>query len=574
MFLGIALILTQACSNFGGLGIGSFSQSSVSPGEFNGNVHPDLQLFQVTKTSSSPEQSLDLIGDGSGKIGMLCNSNQGPCSCYFNYRDATGTLESIEVQASYTEGNLIRCSRSGLPGGVNQFAMRMKLEGAKSYSNEVVFVLNGGGSALSLSNPETFLEVNRYGCRDAVFIPYSISTGANFSAGVYDPYLSDHPKISYPLIFYATNIAETFNYFVANPEAQGEWICPSDPKKPSAFFDPAIYSVAPDSSDTYTIYSPDPGWVRPEGSFDRSTFYLARKPAGSFDVPLNAYIAPRTLSTFAGVPPLGYGARPVKRDGMSGEYCPTDTAIPEGFEWVKVWMFRASHADRKYPHSPSLAQQQIACNPMAFSDGSVFSQCDTATGSLSTISSNPDNLAARLMFQPALTCSCVDTDQARLCGSTRPEGHVLDEWFATGASCPSTFPAGDPAALGICNSSGWKPVAQDISALSIDGGVSRHDYMLTVSPPTVMLSEFSSNVPSSTALQYTPYRFRYEGECLSPDIDDGDLSSAEITRRETCIAEKAIRYNFKYHDITTNGDAPNTDPGRLPVYPLCAIRPQ
>jgi hypothetical protein len=358
---GLSLLLVlvlSACTNNININ-GAFSKNVVSSNDptttTDGSNTGAFTLSRVIKNTLKPDSVLDLIGDGSGALGTLCQSTDESgtststspttCECSFEYSSPTRPNEHIFTSIIYHEQNMVRCSYSELPSDATTVNVSIHLTSADTYSTVVKFSFNGNGVVLDPSNPESFAQAYRYQCRDNPVIPYL------FDSNVYDPIQSEDPHIAYPLNFYATNFGKALSVYAnkSGEENVKYWNCPPI-LNPSLFLTGSILSSYYEThhlnlnvyskaflSGSKLIYPPS------TGSFDRSTFYLAREQSGIFSVPVKAYTGPWTIST------LGYGASPTST-GIGGlETCPdTSATIPTGYHWVKVWLFRADLLPRKY----------------------------------------------------------------------------------------------------------------------------------------------------------------------------------------------------------------------------------
>lgn len=355
-----------------------------------------LVLTRVVRNSSSPVSVLDLIGDESGSIGKLCvstettasasNTGASTCVCSFTYTLSDGSTQNHESQTIYHEANLLRCRYSDIPSGVSSVKIKIHATSIDKYSTEFTFNLSQRSVTLDPASESSFWKVQRYQCRDSIWIPHSLSP-----SNIYDPLQSEDLHNSYPLNFYSSNLGATLGIYgggVAGVTPAKNWNCPSIPNDPRENLNLTLYSVAADENGSKKIYPPS------GSKFDRSTFYLAKKATSIFDIPLNAYIAPgiNTLSPDSqgnqtGIPPIGYGASPISNGIVGQEQCPADSITkPAGYHWVKVWLFRMALPGRKALVSNYLnSLGPIACAP---GDWSAASLQKNAAG---TIIPHPNN---------------------------------------------------------------------------------------------------------------------------------------------------------------------------------------
>ncbi len=373
--LSLLLSLSSCTNNFSTNA--SFSNTVQVPPPNSGTGTSNTGTFtlsRVIQDTLNPTALLDLIGDGTGAFGTLCAASASPqtptCQCSYTYNSASAPHQQKLVNVAYQESDLVRCPYNTIPLDVTQVTISLYVIGANTYSTSVNFNLSTTGISLDTANVSNFISPTKYQCRDIIWIPYLFDGG-----NIYDPFQSEDPHLTFPLDFYATNLGAAISLYTSGPSAQN-YICPPI-LNPDAYLTPAaltafnsaqqtnlnVYSQAPLEGD-YSIYPPTPG------TFDRSTFYLAKNPSGVFNVPVNAYLAPGiTSSTGSNAAPLGYGASPIPNGiGTGQETCPdTSIPIPSGYQWVKVWLFRAGLPQRHYAtigQSPNLLSiQSISCNP-------------------------------------------------------------------------------------------------------------------------------------------------------------------------------------------------------------------
>ncbi len=399
----LLLIVTScfsACTNNLSLGTASStSQQTVVPPTTGTTTSGVLTISRVVKNATTPNKTVDIVGDGTNAMGNICVPSDGSsplvttsttvCNCTFAYNTTLEPNQSIDVPVTYHETNLLRCNYNTLPSDVTSFNLSIHLTSSNSYSNVVNFNLATGGTTLDLTNPTSFTTPIRYQCRDIVNILYSLDSGGS---GIYDPFQSEDPHMTYPLDYYATNLYSAVTSYVG--AGASSWRCPSvlnpnqylansvfpgDSSGLSAlqqftaanYVNLNIYSIGPLSGGGGSMIYPPTA-----GTFDRSTFYLATQASGIFNVAVNAYIAPNIISVTppsvpaaaaASPPPLGYGVTPtpIGTAGSGQETCPdTSVAIPPNYHWVKVWLFRAGLAQRHFTTSNDITKlQSISCNP-------------------------------------------------------------------------------------------------------------------------------------------------------------------------------------------------------------------
>jgi hypothetical protein len=390
--IGVATLLASCTNNLNLNSRITANTITTPPAATGSDGSGTFPLVRVVKnTSSATPYLLDLIGDGSGTFGQICVPQDGTsntatsttvCSCKLEYTNpASGLEETPEVPVVYHETNLVRCSYSGIPSGVNSFKISIHATTADIYSNEVTYTLGSAtGQNLDASNPSSFSRVIRYQCRDIIQVPYL------FDSNIYDPFQSEDIHLTYPLNFYTMDLGKAITiYSQSFSSIQGleKWNCPpilnpneyltgdpNDPSTPLAKYNSfqkmnmKIFSKAPlgSSSLIYPVSA---------GGFDRYNFYLAKQPTGAFTVPVNSLISPGVNTSTAAVTPysldpLGYAANPIPIGTSGGnETCPDTATKPPGYHWVKVWLFRSSLPERRFKKSDTLTQKigTIYCNP-------------------------------------------------------------------------------------------------------------------------------------------------------------------------------------------------------------------
>ncbi|MFZ9595607.1 MAG: hypothetical protein ACO3A2_05960 [Bdellovibrionia bacterium] len=412
----LVLVLQSGCTN--NLRVMNFLSSLTAPTPSaqapTNNETVSFVLSRVLKNNLNPTGTLDLVGDGSGTLGSICqntgssSNSSNSCTCVYTYSSQSLPNQKVEVPVIYTETDLVRCNYGTLASDVTSFKVSIHLTTADLYSNSVLFTFSGNGNTLDTTQSSSFLQPKRFQCSDILTVGYL------FDPSVYDPFQSENYKITYPLDFYFTNPGGNLAVYSAAYTLTGNpglanWSCPPIPE-PSRYLSSSannfhatkddlsyyneknhsnlfIYSkgalptgLPANSKVIYPPPSHSPSNPLASGEVDRSTFYLAKQPSGVFGVPVNAYVAPG-INTLTGSssggfppPPLGYGARP-SFTGTGQETCPDSSVkIPSGFHWMKLWLFRTSLPQRSiyYPgsggtnpgQSSSLLQiSGIYCNP-------------------------------------------------------------------------------------------------------------------------------------------------------------------------------------------------------------------
>ena len=328
-------------------------------------------LSQVLEDATNPTTVLDLIGDGSNAIGNNCggtssSSTTSLCNCSYTYT-TNGSTQSFETPSIYVEQNMMRCQYSGVPSGVTTLSVEIHVLASNAYTNSVSFSYLGTGVTVDPTQISSFLQVSRFQCRDILYIPHL------FDGNLYDALQSEDPTLTFPFDFYTTDFGVALQSYINAGTSVSYWNCPTNPSLYANYTLNGGGSYANLPSDTTFIFSvgdngrmyPPPAYTATPASasqLDRSTFYVASAPSGVFSVPLDAYIGPTVVTAYGSTPaPLGYGAAPIPT-GIGTEQCPS-SSIPQGYHWVKVWLFRADLPARHYLSSSTLTEVgQISCN--------------------------------------------------------------------------------------------------------------------------------------------------------------------------------------------------------------------
>jgi hypothetical protein len=601
-FLAGLLLATGCTNNLSSLGKGSSSGATHTVITSDGDSGSGLVTLERVIEDPSMTGTFDLIGDGTNAIGQVCAPDStdtsssdlngaGPstCQCAYSYTRSNGNTEQLLVDTTYHEANLLRCPYDTLPTDISSVSVAITQTTSGASSNSISFSLNGYTSATNLSDANSFVQVTRYQCRDIVTIPYMLGPGLTSSNSVYDPIQSEDPTISYPLNFYTTNFGGTFSLYVSRDVRN--WDCPSIPNDPNVpGLDLRVFSVGSDSAGSKQIYPPA------GSAFDRSTFYVSKVKAGVFNIPLNTYVAPQTFGNGGGANPVGYAASPIATSSTT-ETCPdASVTIPAGYQWAKLWLFRADLAPRYYRKSTAISSLSIGCNPGKDSLGNVaFGDCD-ATGFTADTTQSPPQLADRIIGgagnATASMCvningpfgTCTDTTSSRSyfqgpgCTTdgdgTEQGGYPYslyglgtDIWQPRSVLVKST----DTTLTDPLDLFGKKGTTQNIpkdanpGSANLDVGNPRYDFLFVTTPVSVMAADME-NTSSSVNYPYTPYRFPSKTDCLSSDPDNPSTSG-------DCNPSKIIHYGLKLHDISSNGDPSGSDPNRNGTFPMCVLQP-
>jgi hypothetical protein len=179
--LSLALVGTGCTNNFlrsVTTGSGKNITTGNTPSSFNNASGGLLTVVRAQKSSFSSATDLDLVGDGTGGMGQFCTSKDAKggstgastCTCAFTFTSG-GNTQSFEVDTTYHESNLIRCSYINLPGDAASITVAVHLTNVDAFSNAVKFAL-GAGASFNPSDITSFAPVKRVQCRDIVTIPY------------------------------------------------------------------------------------------------------------------------------------------------------------------------------------------------------------------------------------------------------------------------------------------------------------------------------------------------------------------------------------------------------------------
>ncbi len=580
--------------------------------------------------------------------GRLCADQRAECSVETDPK-------IIEIASDHHEDNLIRCDYNQadqVPITVREIRVSIRHIPTGTQSNTFNFTFVDPGTTADYTNEMNYRQVLRHQCRDAIVIGNFMS-GSMDSSGVIDTFLSNDPSLSYPLNFYTGNMGATINLFSGNPAAYAKngagWLC--DFKSPDSSnsgtsggqtfssgvdlgsnIDFRLFSSAPMGCDrdaspgscgqagnsSTQIYPPKPTF------FNRASFKVSSRALGVFNLPLNAYVAPSTMThseSKGASGPLGYGVQPIRT--QTGERCPTPSEVvtPVNHRWVKLWLFRASVPTRQIYMSqriPAYLPGGIVCNPgnwptpVPSQKIQVFDDCGGAQVQYPSNEGFFNNrIANRVLLMGgqtnagAVCLKAVEPTRLELpaeCGSlglgctsdsnggprtTRNRAGIPGLWhraYAEGTdlyamNTPST--AGgrgidgtfDPFDLSYSiqqsrpHGSAYGSVIQDnkpetFRTLNLDPNGNRSDYVFVVSPESVTGEDMRAG--NAAALPYIPYRFKSVGTCPYQNPDSNVLAHAE------CGEQFRIRYSPKKYDPTVVNE--NNSLRGDPVYPMCVLQ--
>ena len=600
---------------FSGGGINALnSNSTVTDGGSGTGFITISQVIEDPNTSGT----FDIIGDGTNAMGSACVASTGTnpapnpsaspiaasgdiqgsgastCECQFTYNDPTSgnASESVQVDTSYHEANMVQCSYGGsIPSGATTVAVALVSSTGGGSSNSITINLSTITNGVNPIDPNSFYQVNRYQCRDSVTIMSMFNQGDTTNA-IYDPIQSEDPTISYPLNFYTTNFGGAYSLY-ASSNIQS-WNCPALPNDPSVpGLDLRVFSQAADSAGSVNIYPPS------GSAFDRSTFYVAKQATGVFNVALNTYVAPQLYGNGGGANAVGYGATPSSTGVQGQESCPdSSVAIPPGYQWAKLWLFRAALNARRYIASAPISSVTVSCNPGFFPGAGtpqtpVFPDCNTGgTGGVSWINASampaaPNILADRALGGESATINVSGTvSSVNMC--VEMSGLSCASGSNSGAGCSTqasgTAQEGFPFNEYGLGTDVWEPkhgeivftpvknyvnpvdplnlfsdsfevpkdLAPTLQPLATDEAASRYDFLFVVTPPSVMSGDMSTG--AGDIQQYIPYRFPAKESC-------------PFANPASCTG--AIQYGYHNQDISAAGNTTGT----TIVYPMCVLQP-
>lgn len=537
-----------------------------------------ITLSRVLKNAQSPSSTFDLIGDGTGAIGQACSpdgatsgSDVSNCNCNYEYTTASGTLEQFDAPTNRYEANLIRCLYTGVPTSITEIKVRIHVVSQDVYSNQVRFTFNTSATTLDTSSSSSFLKVERYMCRD------KINASGIMSNNVYDPFQSDDFTDtdrfnSYTYNYYTTDLGTSLTHYAGGVGAfppQTDFYCPSLTNDPLEKFPTRIYSETADPSGGKII---DNSVESAKGTtISRSTFYLAKKASGVFNVPVNAMVAPNIYSitpdaqgNTEGAQPIGYGASPISLGVPLQEKCPDSSIqIPTGYHWVKVWLFRGTLPSRKLLQPAKLQYAgHLVCSPSdKYSDGTdIFTKCSSGVHISELSTTNVGGLASRALAsstynQFTYDCLHFDPDEFTGFGPGVKNSSNVNDYFPLGTDHWNIAASTAPVTATNVGTFSTALDPEPVIALDMDGGVPRYDFLFVVTPTTVMSGQIANS------LAYKPYRFLNQNDCNS---DDPEAAGCDLM--------KAVHYGVKLHEVGTAGDPPAGD-NRGGSFPVCALQP-
>jgi len=566
----LSLVFT-GCTNFTG-NRGTAVDITPKSGQANSG---DFFISQALRSNADPNSLLDIIGGDSIAFSSLCRSKNGSagsgestCQCKFDVTTSSGS-QSFEVPTVYLEDSLVRCRYDVVSAGASKIEVSVHALDSGKVSNKIVLGAATELDALDLRDPDSYLRVHRYQCNEYLFIP------SLFGGSIYDPFQSENTVHQFPRNFYTTNLAVSAAALIresnSNPLFFSRWDCNFNLNKSPYWSTPEIYSRT--KLDGKVLISPHSG-----SGFNRELFYLAKKPSGVFNHPVNAFHAP-FIRTFTSTsddgsaqqgfdPPLGFGAKPI------GGSCPSGLVdLPSGYKWVKVWSMRhGSSSPRTYIRATKQTKtsEGIFCNPgnypLSNQNGEsvpVFSDCGNGNqGNPITSLTGPNKLAGRIIGHQNRSqnspraCVLLPFDAAGT--SSVYEG--ADVWYRVGASNVTSIPweLGTFEAQTVGTPSDQNSNAFEVADLAEDNNQSPWDYLFVVSPPSITLSDMKAGQVTSQNGPYRPLTFKRREDCRGGDPTQPNGDDCKFPRD----------YEMREGEVGIQDTQ-----GGASAFPVCAIAP-
>ena len=598
------LLIATACTNMGSkFGAGSTSTVLLSDPSTGGNGNGAFYLNEVNPDPNNPGTQYVLIGQN-GEFDTYCGGSLGTCDCEYTYTQSNVGQQTVDVAVSYQEANMVRCPVNSVPSGINTFNVRLIVVplpnsssptptpsgsttnglGTNYYSNSLTVNLANGAFAASttfidLTNASSYVPVQRFQCRKRDFIKNPLD------GNIIDPFQSQDPRVIYPFNFYTTNVGDSL--LRMQQAADQSWDCTltggvlptptpggaTQASKVQWWANPNVFSQVPCSDafcsgDAQLIYPSDsltggrvPSSNPSASGKRRSSFSLASKPYGVFQVPLVAATAPSDYvhSTYSGI---GYAAKPIQ--GSNGTSSCPSIPLPPKSTWVKLWNFRASNITSPQIVTDTQSQRSsvIACNSsgafpscyvpppghgapfgidlLTISAGNLagrvgllastvgdssFSACynidqATWTSSGSTVSEkwepSPNRFGSNVSPQVTLgqmqqfpwnVYEPLTTSNTISCGDVSGDGYV---WQISGASCNW------PWNYQITQHQTPQDFQNQLTITSLQtDNVPYTDQLFVVTDPAVDDNGMKGGSGSQLS-QYTPVTYRAYGDCVGP----------------------------------------------------------
>lgn len=619
----------SACMNFVENPSSAVSRSTASSGT---TPDPSLQNDQLVLVSVLPSQQsagsqYDMIGKN-GQFQKSCTNSNAPCKCEYTYEQNSLGTQTVTGNVTYNEVDLIRCVNA-VPSGIQSFSVRVlqtdPTTGVTMASNAIRVSLNGAGqfsnaeSFVDLTSINAYVPVTRFQCRKRIYIPNPMDNGDG--DGIIDPFQSEDPNILYPFNFYTTNVSASIVQLQIVSFASGsggtgtgsdgaaDWECTLTPtldRTLHSWANPYVFSKVPCSGVTTQSFcqsEPDAKLMYPSSVLSapqipihgsaqgkrRSSFWLAGKQYGVFQIPVTAPIAPGNGYRNPTMGTIGYAAKPIP--DARGSTCPLIN-LPTGTQWVKLWPHRADIQTSKYVAgggSGSVGQSVIACNADQGSNTSAFKSCTASNGSGGYVGGLGSQFGTFLNDNLTLTRIASFRSGAFSGGGITPEVCYKTPVGTFGAASetwnPSPYFFHDltplPTLLDLKGFPIWNlyesaslgagpaprflnapaTILSDTQGISIkdvspDGFV---DWLFTVSPvmhdrEDVNLDDAMRNPANSSVDMYRPVTYRTRGDCDLSD-DTG------------CPLGKQVNWGLMGGGMSNNigGSSGN-------VYPLCVLQ--
>lgn len=645
----LAAFYLQACTNRAVNKTSATQSASNSISVGSSSISNPFRLSRVLRSQADPGGQFDLIGDGSGALQNYCNPTNGDpteaglCQCVYSYIEPSGSSFVVAVDPVHIESDLIRCPYSVIPPDVTQVQTRLYFVPADLYSNTYLFQFSLDVPASSLADISNYVKPLRFQCKSHVYISHmgdsSDGGGGNLITTVYDPIQSEDPALAYGFNFFTSNAGGAVALYSSQPDSsQKLWECPGDLTAGSPLgLDYTLFSRKTDGQSS-RIYPP-------VGSvFDRSTFFVAKKKVGLFTMPINAPLMPGVANSLPDIngnvapglaPVLGWGVPPVPAAG--GENCPgSNVAIPSGYHWAKLWLFRASMPVRYAIDSPLIRNTVVTCSPGTWaSDPSVplvnntpgnfiplYPDCADRvagrgcldTGCSTMENTNGSQLVDRILLIPtagnnpaAARCVKLGTGSN---SALRAGFSTLSD--ASGLAAPfinANYPLGSDAwyfrdyvsyqqscgpqtadILNLCK----RPTAS--GEINIPDQIPHHSGTAPSPLPRMAIDQNSDGSGFSSRFDYvfvvTPTSIsKRQMEEASADLSDNHPALPYIPYRflpasacnstdpsnappGDCLPQNKLFYQIKLHDMTLNSDNPSSEGAQRNVtFPVCVLQP-
>ncbi len=456
LVVSILFFSSSACTNIGEkLNQASRSKiilSDVAISDTSGS----FTINQVVPSALNPGTLYDLIGSDGG-IGTYCSGNFGTCNCEYTFSLSGIGSQTVSVENSYSESDLLRCSSTAVPAGVSSFQVRIvtvpsTTPGATGsstgyYSNQITVNLSSSGTFASSSNyidltsAKSYVPVQRFQCRKREFIRNPLDTN------IIDPFQSIDPRVIYPFNYYTTNVSESLLRAQQLPDQS--WECSLTGTQSGDvpwWANPNVFSM---TSCSTSFCSGDQQLIYPQNSLfsgkipvtnasatgkRRASFALSSSAYGVFQVPVKAAVSPKDYVS-GNYAVIGYAAKPIPSVSGSSS-CPA-ISLPLNSTWVKLWNFRATDitSPQIVTGSQSILNSTIACN----TSSGVFPSCDKSVPNGSVFGRSLASSSINNFSSPPVLTSRVGFLSSSVGNSSSSACYNIDSSWASGNE--SWFPS-------------------------------------------------------------------------------------------------------------------------------------